>query len=93
MNHEIIFDAEIDVPDGVAEQMERVIAAALEAEGVAIPCEINVLLTDDEGIRELNKEYRGIDSATDVLSFPLLDFEEEIKLTPKEKSRLTKGGI
>jgi len=75
MNHEIIFDAEIDVPDGVAEQMERVIAAALEAEGVAIPCEINVLLTDDEGIHQINLDMREVDRPTDVLSFPMFELE------------------
>ena len=39
------------------------------------PCEVSVTLTDDEGIRALNKEYRDKDSATDVLSFPLIDGE------------------
>ena len=37
---------------------------------------VNVIITDSEGIRELNASYRGIDSATDVLSFPGLDFDK-----------------
>jgi probable rRNA maturation factor len=37
------------------------------------PCELSVQLTDDAGIREINLETRGIDAATDVLSFPLND--------------------
>lgn len=49
----------------------RAAAAALAAEGVTEDCALSALLTDDEGIREINREYRGIDSATDVLSFPL----------------------
>ena len=49
----------------------RAAAAALAAEGVTKDCALSALLTDDEGIREINREYRGIDSATDVLSFPL----------------------
>lgn len=49
----------------------RAAAAALAAEGVTDDCALSALLTDDEGIREINCEYRGIDSATDVLSFPL----------------------
>lgn len=49
----------------------RAAAAALAAEGVTEDCALSALLTDDEGIREINCEYRGIDSATDVLSFPL----------------------
>ena len=43
---------------------------ALDAEGVDVPCVISVMLTDEEGIRRLNREFRGVDSATDVLSFP-----------------------
>ena len=49
--------------------------AALSAEGVDRPCMINVLLTDDNAIREINREYRNVDSATDVLSFPQNEFE------------------
>ena len=51
--------------------IRRCIIAALEEEGVNCACEINVLLTDDEGIRAINKAYRNIDKATDVLSFPM----------------------
>ena len=47
--------------------------AALGAEGVALRCEINILLTDDEGIRQVNRTMREIDRATDVLSFPMFD--------------------
>lgn len=43
----------------------------LAAEGVAYPCEVSVLITDDEGIRNLNRDYRGKDQPTDVLSFAL----------------------
>ena len=75
MNHEIIFDSDIDVPEGVAEEMERVITAALNAEGVELPCEINVLLTDDAGIHQINLDMREVDRPTDVLSFPMFDLE------------------
>ncbi len=44
---------------------------ALEAEGIRESCLISVMLTDEEGIRAVNREYRGVDRATDVLSFPL----------------------
>ncbi len=43
---------------------------ALEAEGVDTCCIISAMLTDDEGIRRVNSEFRGVDKATDVLSFP-----------------------
>ena len=53
----------------------RAINAALRAEGVGVDCEISVLLTDNEGIHELNREYRNVDRPTDVLSFPMVDYE------------------
>ncbi|HZC04939.1 MAG TPA: rRNA maturation RNase YbeY [Ktedonobacterales bacterium] len=46
---------------------------ALERVGVKASVEVSVLITTDEGIRTLNREYRGKDEPTDVLSFPLLD--------------------
>lgn len=54
--------------------LRRVIPAALEAEGVAVPCEVDVLLTGDGGIHEINLEQRGVDAPTDVLSFPMFEF-------------------
>jgi len=75
MDHEIMFDAEVEVPDGVQERIQSVITAALAAERVALPCEISVLLTDDEGIHQINLDMREIDRATDVLSFPMFDLE------------------
>ena len=51
------------------------VLATLAYEGYGQVCEVSVTFTDDEGIRAVNKEYRGIDKATDVLSFPLTDFE------------------
>ena len=51
--------------------VRQAVYAALEGEGVAVPCEVSVLFTDDAGIRVINREHRDIDSATDVLSFPL----------------------
>lgn len=75
MNHQIIFDAEVDVPQGVEEQLYQVIAAALDAEGVDVSCEVNVLLTGDEGIHQINLDMREVDRPTDVLSFPMFDLE------------------
>ena len=54
-------------------QLKRYIAFALQEQGVDFPCEINVMVTDDETIRAINKAGRGIDKATDVLSFPMFD--------------------
>lgn len=55
--------------------LHRCIKGALEAEGVNVPCEINVLITDDQGIRAINNATRSIDKETDVLSFPMFQFE------------------
>ena len=79
MNHQIIFEAEVDVPKGLEERLNGVITAALSAEGVDIPCEINVLITDDEGIHQINLDMRDVDKPTDVLSFPMFE------LSPGEK--------
>lgn len=50
--------------------IRQAVRAAVRAEGIDDPCQVSVLLTDDEGIHRLNREFRGVDSATDVLSFP-----------------------
>ena len=73
MGYNIIISAETEVPEGVEEQIKTVISAALAAEGVELPCEINVLLTDDEGIHQINLDMRQVDRPTDVLSFPMFD--------------------
>lgn len=49
--------------------IQRAISAALREEKVPDDCEVSVLLTDNEGIHELNRDYRGVDRPTDVLSF------------------------
>ncbi|MGZ3682066.1 MAG: rRNA maturation RNase YbeY, partial [Ktedonobacterales bacterium] len=53
--------------------LRRVVALTLARVGVTQPVELSVLVTDDAGLRDLNREYRGRDESTDVLSFPLLD--------------------
>ena len=57
--------------NNAAALIKKAIAMALEAEGVSVPCLVSVMLTDDEGIRQVNKEFRYIDRPTAVLSFPL----------------------
>ena len=53
-----------------ARLVKSAVRAALKAEGVSEECVVNVMLTDDEGIRRVNREFRNVDRATDVLSFP-----------------------
>lgn len=74
MEHEIIIESAL--ADGTEEWeplLRRTISAALSAEGVSVPCEVDVLLTDDAGIHEINLEQRKVDRPTDVLSFPMFE--------------------
>jgi len=66
-------------------RIHRYINTALREQGVHFGCEINVLVTNDEEIRVLNREDRGIDRSTDVLSFPMFQFEPGVlPETPEE---------
>ena len=51
--------------------IRKCVEATLSAENVTIPCEINILVTNDKGIHAINMASRGIDRPTDVLSFPM----------------------
>lgn len=66
--------------------------ATLAYEDYRQVCEVSVTFTDNEGIRELNARHRGIDKETDVLSFPLTDFDggEE---PPADEPRIMLGDI
>ncbi len=76
MNHAVEITSELEENTAAAEELLRaVIPAALEAEGVDVPCEVDVLLTDDAGIHEINLEQRRVDAPTDVLSFPMFDLK------------------
>ena len=55
--------------------IKKCIHATLEAERISVPCEINVLVTDDVGIQIINRESRQLDKPTDVLSFPMFQLE------------------
>lgn len=67
--------------------IRKCVSATLAAEGVNIPCEINVLVTNDSGIQAINKASRNIDKPTDVLSFPM--FQLEAGVLPEDWSEYT----
>lgn len=70
-------------------RIRAVCEAALRGEGVTGPVILTITVVDDEEIRQVNQQYRGIDKATDVLSFPLIEADDgerdetgEFKLPP-----------
>lgn len=54
--------------------IQKCVEATLDSEGVSVPCEINVFVTNDKGIQAINAASRNIDKPTDVLSFPMFQF-------------------
>ena len=59
----------------VSSVISKCIEATLAAEGISVPCEINVMVTNDKGIHAVNLASRNIDRPTDVLSFPMFELE------------------
>lgn len=72
-----LFDSEVDFDPGFdyMKLYESVVDAVLDEEGCPYETTVSLLLTDDEEIRKINKENRNIDSATDVLSFPMVEYK------------------
>ena len=67
----------IEVNEELVNIINEVCEKALRAEEVNIPYQISLLFVDNEEIRDINRETRGIDKATDVLSFPMLDYPKD----------------
>ena len=65
----------LEVDEELTNIIDEIIDYALKDEQVLIPYEVSVIYVDNESIREINEETRGIDKATDVLSFPMLDYD------------------
>lgn len=68
-------DKRLDIPYEAI--IRDIVPAALDYEECPYEAEVNVLLTDNEAIREINRDQRQIDAPTDVLSFPMIEFEQE----------------
>ena len=62
--------------------VREAIEATLDYEQYGNPCEVSVTFVDNGEIRDLNKKFRSIDKATDVLSFPLFENPQSIALVP-----------
>lgn len=67
----------VTFPFDVQEILDKIIEAVLEMENCPYETTVNLLLTDNAGIREYNRDYRGLDQETDVLSFPNISFDRE----------------
>lgn len=88
MNMMIYFENEQDklrIPYKLKMLVRAAIEATLDYEQYQNACEVSVTFTDNRGIHELNKKYRGIDRPTDVLSFPLFDYSGESEEPPVDE--------
>lgn len=61
----------------IKEILDLIMEEVLSQEGCPYEAQVNLLITDNEGIHEFNRQYRQVDAATDVLSFPMIDFIKE----------------
>ena len=90
MNHLIRVTAEVELPheDEVRALITRCAQHVLQSEGVDFDAFIDVTIVDGQTIRQMNAEYRGKDTVTDVLSFPMYEFwngvpQEELEYDPE----------
>lgn len=77
MTINIEYEAEKKLELPYEDIIRDIVEASLDYEECPYEAEVNVVLTDNEGIREINRDYRQIDAPTDVLSFPMVDYETE----------------
>ena len=67
----------IEVNDELINIINEVCEQSLKAEEMNVPYQISLLFVDNEEIREINRDTRGMDKATDVLSFPMLEYPKD----------------
>lgn len=69
------YEAEIQLDFDYSKLINEVVIECIQYENCPYEPEVSILLTDDKEILEINKQFRGIDKATDVLSFPMIEYE------------------
>ncbi len=74
MTIDIEWEAECPGKEAAEEIIRQAVLAVLDYENCPYEAEVSVLLTDDDSIRTINRENRGVDAATDVLSFPMNEY-------------------
>lgn len=67
----------VNISDEQIEVLKSTIINTLKEEEVNLPCEVSLVFVDNSEIRKINRETRSIDKETDVLSFPMLDYEKD----------------
>lgn len=85
MNIVILNESDIEYPKEYDKIIEDVIEASIDYLKCPYECEVSVTLTDNDMIHDINLSERGIDKPTDVLSFPMVDFDEPNNLSYAEK--------
>lgn len=75
-----------EFPFDIEQLLVELMNVVLEREGCPYEAQVNLLLTDNQGIRQYNNEFRKIDSPTDVLSFPMIEFEREGDFSAAEEA-------
>ncbi len=74
MTCEISYEADTPLSIPYEEIIRRVVEGALDQEGCPYEAEVSVTLTSGDEVRKLNREFRGVDRTTDVLSFPMVEY-------------------
>ena len=85
MNIVILNESDIEYPKEYDKIIEDVIEASIDYLKCQYECEVSVTLTDNDMIHDINLSERGIDKPTDVLSFPMVDFDAPNDLSYAEK--------
>lgn len=78
-------ETEVQFDFNIKEVLDTVMKEVLDRENCPYEAQVNLLITDNEGIREYNRQYRNIDASTDVLSFPMIAFETEADFSTVEE--------
>jgi len=76
MTIDIIYETDIELDIPYEDIIRQMVVAALDYENCPYEAEVSVTVVDDKEIQEINKTYRNIDKATDVLSFPMYEYEK-----------------
>jgi len=78
-------ETEIRFDFDIKEILDMVMEKVLKQEKCPYEAQVNLLVTDNEGIREYNRRYREVDASTDVLSFPMISYEKEAGFSVAEE--------